>query len=427
MKITILTIGSRGDVQPYIGLSQGLIAAGHDVVLTTPQNFQAMIEGYGIPFRPLQGDTMGYLQSKEGREAVKKGDVMKMIRQAAEQSRQTIEQSAKDALEAASGADLLIASSLMSAMGDALAVKLNLPMVGAYAAPVVPTRAYHSITAPAPPLWLPRSLKSVYNYGTGSITIQLAQRLFKPLINEMRERYLDLPPLRRGFSFKALANGNHHIVQGYSEHVFPPAHDLPDFVKVTGFWHVKEREWTPPPELVTFLKVGEKPIYVGFGSMTDDEPEALNTIVLEALKKANQRAIIVSGWGDLGRMKLPESVFVMTGAPHEYLFEHVSAAVHHGGSGTTAASLRAGLPTVVVSFLADQPFMGEQVYRIGAGPRHIPRTKLTPDLLAAAIREAVHNPILRANADRIGQQLRAEDGVGNAVRWIETWHPNAPA
>jgi UDP:flavonoid glycosyltransferase YjiC (YdhE family) len=171
--------------------------------------------------------------------------------------------------------------------------------------------------------------------------------------------------------------------------------------------------------LVAFLESGPPPIYVGFGSMSQENPEATTRLVVEALAQTGQRGILSAGWGALARQDMPESIFLADPMPFSWLFPRMSAVVHHGGAGTTAHGLRAGVPSIVIPFFADQPFWGRRVSDLGAGPLPIPLKKLTAAKLAGAIRQAVSDEKMRQRAAGLGVVIQAEDGVANAVSAIE--------
>jgi sterol 3beta-glucosyltransferase len=179
--------------------------------------------------------------------------------------------------------------------------------------------------------------------------------------------------------------------------------------------------WTPSPELRDFLDAGPPPVYIGFGSMAGRNPERLGALVLDALARSGCRGIVATGWGGLAQQALPEHVFALREAPHDWLFPRVAAVVHHGGAGTTAAGLRAGKPSVICPFFADQPFWGRQVHRLGAGPEPVAQKRLTSERLAQAITRAVTDPTLLRAAQDIQRELRAERAIEATVTWIERW------
>jgi UDP:flavonoid glycosyltransferase YjiC (YdhE family) len=203
---------------------------------------------------------------------------------------------------------------------------------------------------------------------------------------------------------------------GFSPTVVPKPADWGPEVDVTGYW-VLDREpgWRPPPALEAFLAGGPPPICVGFGSMPSPDPAALAREVVGALARAGQRGLLLSGWGALGDVELPETVFALESAPHDWLYPRVSAVVHHGGAGTTSAALRAGRPSMVVPFMADQWFWGERIRRLSAGPKWFPRRKLDAERFGAALRDLVENPRWREGAHHAANALAAEDGVARAI------------
>ena len=211
------------------------------------------------------------------------------------------------------------------------------------------------------------------------------------------------------------------VLYPYSRHLLPVPADFPASAHVTGYWFLeRDPSWRPDPVLTDFLSAGAPPVYVGFGSMgfgkgADERHDA----VLRALRVNGLRGVIATGWGGL-RAGAVESddVFVVDAVPHDWLFERVSAVVHHGGAGSTAAGLRAGKPTLVCPFLGDQPFWGARVHAAGAGPAPLPSRKLLAGI-AGRLGELMDRDDYRANASRLGRMIRAEDGLANGVAIVE--------
>jgi sterol 3beta-glucosyltransferase len=201
--------------------------------------------------------------------------------------------------------------------------------------------------------------------------------------------------------------------------MLPVPADYPPHVHVTGYWFLDQiSNWQPPSDLVGFLEAGVPPVYIGFGSMSGTKAQERANIVLEVLARTGQRGLLASGWGGLKATDLPANVFMLEQAPHDWLFPRVSAVVHHGGAGTTAAGLRAGKPTVMVPFIADQPFWGKLVHELGVGPQPIPQKKLSVMALAEAINITTTDSEIRHRAEAMGEKIRVEDGIGNAVEII---------
>jgi sterol 3beta-glucosyltransferase len=191
---------------------------------------------------------------------------------------------------------------------------------------------------------------------------------------------------------------------------------------VTGYWFLDlAGEYTPPPALLDFLAAGDPPVSIGFGSMVDHEKEEMTRLIVQALDQARQRAVLLGGWAELGFGQLPDNIFPLDFAPHDWLFPRMAAVVHHGGAGTTAAGLRAGVPNVIVPFFADQFFWGWRVAQLGAGPQPIPRKELSAQKLVGAIRQAVGDAGMCARARVLGEQVRAEDGIAQAVELVENY------
>jgi len=187
---------------------------------------------------------------------------------------------------------------------------------------------------------------------------------------------------------------------------------------VTGYWFLDAPpDWKPPQDLVNFLEAGPTPVYIGFGSMTHRSPEESTELILEALQLTDQRGVLLHGWGGMAKAKLPNSVMMVESIPHQWLFPRMAAVVHHGGAGTTASSLRSGVPSIIVPHFADQPYWGERVAALGVGPRPRARARLTAQKLADSIDQALSDQTMRERAAKLGAALRVEDGIKRSTRY----------
>jgi UDP:flavonoid glycosyltransferase YjiC (YdhE family) len=322
----------------------------------------------------------------------------------------------EDSLAASQGMNLLIAGGVGLSAGISVAEKNHLPLLQAYVFPVIPTRAFPSIL-------LPQALSNLggaFNLISSQLILQLGWLAARPLLNRTRKKILDLPPY--SFAEPTLSNRpkGFPTLFGFSPSVIPAPADWDADAHVTGYWFLDPvADWTPPPDLLDFLQAGSPPVYIGFGSMGSRDPAETTALILQALAKTQQRAILLSGWGGMQKTDLPASVFMIDSASHAWLFPRVAAVVHHGGAGTTAAGLRAGVPSIVIPFTTEQAFWGRRVQDLGVGPTTIPRSKLTVDRLAQAIQEAVTNSAMRQRAAELGSKIQAEDGIANAVKIIE--------
>ncbi len=415
MRITINAFGSRGDVQPYVALGKGLKQAGHDVRLSTHRIFEAFVLEHHLDFSPMEGDPQQVLLTQAVDELG--NNPFRVNRWIAQNFKPALKEVFRATLDAAQGADLLLNSALSFA-GWHVAQKLDIPSIGAYLQPLMPTRAFHGSSAPLPPPWLP--FKGLYNYLSTKLSNQSFFAMLRPLVNACRREVLDLPPLSTAYYWRLdSASARAPIIYGFSPSVIPKPPDWGDYQQIAGYWFLDSTsDYAPPADLSDFLESGPPPIYVGFGSMVDHEREEMTRLVVEALGRAGQRAILLGGWSELGSADMPDFIHRVDFVPHDWLFPRVAAVVHHGGAGTTAAGLRAGVPTVVVPFFGDQPFWGWRVHELGVGPKWIPRKKLTAGKLAAAIHQAVSDSAMIRRAQELGHRVRAEDGIGTGIQLV---------
>jgi len=416
--ILIATVGSRGDVQPYIALALGLRKAGHDVTIAACARFASWITEHGLGFASLSDDILKLLDSDSGRAALEDsagvlGTVKTSIR-LARRAGPINEQLMNDVWDAARAAepDLVIYHPKALA-GPHVAEALGVPAILAVPVPMaVPTGEFPMIGMPRLPLgaW--------YNRLTYQ-TAKLGYRSYDKGVRAFRLAALGLDGPGHALTTTLPDGQPIEVLHAISAQVMPRPADWPGHAHLTGYWFLDAGgSFTPPAELVEFVGAGDPPVYVGFGSMAGRDPARMTRIVVEALRLAGVRAILATGWGGLETGPLPDTVLPITEAPHDWIFPRVAAVVHHGGAGTTAAGLRAGRPTVVCPFIVDQFFWGRRVEALGAGPSPIPQKKLSPDNLAAAITQATSDCGIAAAAAEIRSRLREDDGVANAVRVI---------
>ena len=414
MRITILTIGSRGDVQPYVALGLGLKAAGHEVRLATHEDFKAFVCSHGLEFGPLAGDPRTLLETPEGLQLLESGsNPFRLMRQFVRLFEPLAHQSLHDGQEACQDSDAVIFS-MAACFGHWIAEKMGIPSCAAYCLPLTPSWHMPSSVFPEVPAWLP--LARIYSRLTYFLGGTMLWAPLSGAVNRSRRDVLDLRPLSMWYPpWRNLRPGVPYLY-GYSPTVLPKPRDWGENIHVTGYWFLDHASgWQPPVKLVDFLKSGPPPVCVGFGSMNNRNAEEATDLVVKALVRARQRGILMTGWGGLTHSRLPDEILPLDSVPHDWLFPRVAAVVHHGGAGTTAAALRAGVPAVVVPFMSDQPMWARRVYKLGAGPRPIPRKKLTVENLAAALQVAVSDRELRRRCRTLGRQIRSEDGAGQAV------------
>ena len=414
MQITIIASGSRGDVQPYVGLGKGLREAGHTVRVLATQDFQNLITAHGLDFVDMGGSIEAVAQSMQA--LLEQGNLFKILSSMGDAAKRLAGQSAVSGLVACQGSDLIISGLGGLFVGLALSEKLEIPFIPAYLYPFTPTREFPSVLTP-----LPKSrLTSWANRPSHRLAQQMMWQTTRSADNKTRAQVLQVPPAPFWGPFSSMQHQKQTILYGYSPQVVPVPKDWDDFLHVTGYWFLEPSAgWEPPIDLMNFLQSGSPPIYIGFGSMPNSKPEETADLVLRALARTGQRGVLSSGWGGLKKEALPETVFMIGSMPHSWLFPRMAAVVHHGGGGTTAAGLRAGIPAIVTPFFGDQPFWAQRVFELGVGPRPIPRRHLTVDRLAESIHRALSNRAMQEKAASLAECIRAENGIVQAVTVIE--------
>ena len=408
MRIVIIAPGSRGDVQPYIALGKGLQDAGHTIRLVSHSNFEALVESYGLEFWSFGNDVKDAVENSEMRGLAEKGNFLLLMAKMAKEAQREALRFAEGGLRAAQGMDIVLAGMGGLYIGIAIAEKVGIPLVQAYVVPFTPTRELSSVLTPKLPTFL--------NRFSHQLTRQLMWQGFRSADTIARKKVLNIPAAPLLGPYNSRSMDSMPILYGFSPSVISAPSDWNDNIHITGYWFAEESDdWQPPAALVDFLRSGTPPVYIGFGSMSNRDPEQTADLIIQALSQVKQRAILLSGWGGLQKADLPESIFMIDSVPHSWLFPRVSAVVHHGGASTTAAGLRAGVPSVIIPFFGDQPFWGQRIAELGVGPNPIPRKKLSAERLANAIREVVTNKDMRQRATNLGKKIRTENGLESAV------------
>ena len=408
MRIVIIATGSWGDVRPNVVLGHALQKTGYTVMLVAAEEFRAWVEGRGQAFAGLSLNMQAMLDEQNNSSNL--FQTMRWMRKVT----QTTVQMGREITDLIQDGDAVLLNEGVLALVNGGLEKKCTRLVHINLQPWVPTAEFSGM-APEPPAWLPIQ-RATYNRWTGALVRRTQWWMMGKNGNQVRTRYLGLP--KQTWTNHRLMLDSTPSLLLVSPYVLPRPADWQPHHRMTGYVFDDENGWEAPQDLLDFLAAGDKPVYIGFGSMRERKPEETTHLLLEAIKRTGKRAILLSGWAGIGTSSLPDDVFLLKYAPHGWLFPRMTAVVHHGGAGTTAAVLRAGVPSVVVPTMSDQPFWGRRVHELGAGTAPIPRSRLTADNLAAAITEAITNRGMQENAAELGRKISAENGLDQAVSAI---------
>lgn len=408
MRISLHTLGTRGDMQPFLALAVGLKRRGHDVVMVAPAQFERAATAEGIDLHPMPREFLDLVDSPEAKAMLGGGRggglkagmaLMKEYKRISPGLFNAEWEAARDFRP-----DVILHHA--KALGAPhIAENLGVPLMLASPLPgFTPTSAFPS------PL-VPVSSLGPLNRISHSLTASGGAATFRGTLRTWRSEVLKLPSRGSGAPLRG-------TLYGYSPQVLPKPADWDEDVAVTGYWFLEAPAWEPDTRLAAFLTAGEAPIYVGFGSMPGQDPRALTTMVVEGLRLAGKRGLIASGGGALDASVTADHIHHLEGAPHDQLFPLMRATLHHGGAGTTGAALRAGKPTAILPFFGDQPFWANRIRKLGVGPKPLDKKRLSAESFAEAFRAMEHLD-MHLRAERLGAAIRKEDGTGQAVDFIE--------
>ena len=406
MRVTVVAIGSTGDVLPYLGVATALGAAGHSVRVATHAPYRPLVEAAGACFAPLPMDPEAEL-TPERAAAMRSGPV-RAARAVGEVFAPWARPLAFAIDDAADDSDALLLSAL-AWPGIHSALARGIPAASLHLQPLEPTREHPP--APFGPARWPGALAAAVGR-----RVQLS--MVKPhldVVNEVRAAHR-MPPTTAREHVQMLADTGHVVLHGYSPALSSRPHDWRPGLEVVGYWWPDaSATWAPSPELERFVAAGPPPVYIGFGSTSPLDAGALAAVVRGAVASTGMRAVVASGWAGL-EVDHPD-VCVVDRVDHAWLLPRCAAAVHHAGSGTTGATLRAGIPSVPVPIALDQPFWAARLAAVGVAAAPIPAPSLTADGLAAGLR-ATTDVGMRERAAALGATVRAERGAAAVVDWV---------
>jgi len=410
VKISILTYGSRGDVQPFLALAVGLRNAGHEVVLAAPHRFSEFIKSYDIECEPLAGDPdeLSLLLNQAG------SNPFKMVQSMQKHVVGIAPDVVRGVRRALVGADLIIHSFAFTTGAHSYACELGIPDISIQMFPVfAPTRQF-------PAIGVNHSKRGWFNYFSHWFSTKVFWHIGNAGYYQLRKKAPDDFPAKLFWPFKpSNSRIQTPLIFAISQLILStPKEWSTAQIHQPGYFFLEEQNYNPPSELVSFMNSGQPPICVTFGSMVNPENQRITRSILAAAKSLRERVIILTGWGGWQPEVQNDTIFCIESVPHQWLFPRCKQVIHHGGAGTTAAGLRAGIPELVIPHAADQPFWGKRIEEMGIGPAPIPIKKATTENLILAIKQS-NSEAIKNKAAKIGLQIQTEQGVEKAVVMIE--------
>lgn len=439
LNVVIQVVGSRGDVQPFVALGKVLKETyGHRVRLATHPNFKNFVQENGLEFFSTGVDPsrlMAFMVKNPslmpGFRSVVSGDISQRRKDVAEYMQgcwrscykpgdgislratdNSLSGLAENDHESENEARPFVADCIIanppSFAHIHCAEKLGIPLHIMFTMPYSPTQSFPH---PLANIQSSNADPQLTNYISYAMIEVLSWQGLGDIINRFRTKCLGLEPVSRIWAPGMLHRLKVPHTYCWSPALIPKPKDWASHISISGFYFLnKASNYTPAPDLQAFLDAGPPPVYIGFGSIVLDDPDAMTELIFEAVRKTDQRVVLSQGWGGMGAdLHIPDGVFILGDVPHDWLFKHVSCVVHHGGAGTTAAGITAGRPTLVVPFFGDQPFWGAMVARAGAGPNPIPHKQLTADKLADAITFCLR-PESIERAEELASKIARERG-----------------
>lgn len=410
-----MTYGTRGDVEPFIALGAALIKHGIHVRIATPHTFASFARQHGLDVLSLPGDPVQLARSLVVQAGVSRiGAIRSITRFVLPLARKIYETLRQEC----AGSNVIVHSFLMTLAGYEIARDLGVPDFSAQFFPIfAPTDQFPALTFPEKNFIKP--LNKYYNLLTHRLNNAIYWLGSRFVYNLVRRESPHLPPLD-GWPFRAsIERPATPLLFAISPSVLDQNTGWQEGVHVTGYWFLEPHtDWHPPDELDGFISNGTPPIYIGFGSTSAAKAQWQAQVAIKALEISGQRGILFMPSDNIDGIKLPPSIFRIDSVPHPWLFPRMTAVVHHGGAGTTAQGLRAGIPNIIVPFTTDQPYWARRVEKLGAGPEPIPARYLTAEKLASAIHLAVNKPEYRHASGQLSNKISTERGVLQAVNLI---------
>ena len=417
LNIALVTHGTRGDVQPFVGLALALMARGHKVTLGAPVNLLSFVEKCGVPVSKIAFDSQAFMESPQGRSWLSSGNMQKFMKELGNIMHAHRDEMIADYERLCEGADVVVTGVLTEDYLSALVEARRLPTLAVHFNPFRTNSRY------ANGLVSTRKLPGLLNIATHKMAELAWWMSYREDVNVFRSK-LGLKPTKKSTP-RRFAESGVATVHAFSPNIVPPPQEYQGAMPIVGAIHFPDSarqglgESLPDQTLATWLAAGPAPVFFGMGSMPVQDPSAMLKTISNVSAACGIRAVVGAGWSNLAEVKnLPDHIRITGAVNHAWLLPQCRAAVHHGGAGTVQAAVVAGIPAVVASVFADQPFWGAQVERLGVGV-HLPFKNFSEDALRKALTQAT-DPKMSQAAKRLGEIVRTEpDGASEIVSRIE--------
>jgi len=406
MRIGIQTWGTNGDIRPFIALAGGLRAIGHDVTLamTSIDNTNYSHLSQALHFKTMSVGSQFFESNREQlslklKEVLKTGSVARQRKILLANAWAPV---AKDMSDASTRLceenDIVIGHSFFRPLLLA-AMKSHRPFISVFLSHGgIPSRNTTPPGFPKVGKWM--------NPIWWKLVLSRAPRFLK---NARTSENLKM------------------ILIAVSPVFCQRQPDWDERIHVCGFFNIPDQaeQWHMPDNLRRFLTSGEPPVYMTFGTLVSADPSVqsitnITRLMVDAAKSAGTRAIIQSHWKSITDIPEHPDIYRITRAPYQFIFQHCSTVVHHGGAGTTQLATRSGCPSVVVEhLLKEQPFWGNELKRLGVTNKVLHRRSIKATKLGKEIRSVLGSPSIREKAQKLGKLMQSKDGVKLAVELIE--------
>lgn len=416
MKIHILAIGGRGDVEPLLILGEKLVESGYTVRIITHPDFTQLAESYSLEYSTISSGIRELFQGEYGSGTYStRTNYFRSWFNFYKMFGEILFISAKDSWELCGDAGLIIYSPPCLYFAPQIAEKLGIPSIPVFFQPFHPTRDFPHYISP-----VRRNISPLFNLLTHKVADIVMWFPYLRIINRFRKECLNLPPYSYFEDYiSRWRRESSPFIYAFSRFVVPRPHDWHSNAKITGYFFRDNTDYEPGEDLAEFISSGEKPLFVGFSSTVVHEPETISSILIETFKRLDRKVVLATGWGGLQEIEFPDNFFKIPSVPHSWLFPKMSLLIHHGGAGTTGAALRSGVPSVVIPFAADQHFWGKKVEKAGCGPAPLQARDLSPEKLYNTVSHVLNNDSFYQKAREMSSRIKTENGTENAVRLIE--------